>query len=55
MSCFQKLAEILFKSAREGSYIDPRKVEEILEVFDTEIQLPTKKSGKTKFKTYTGK
>ena len=37
-SCFQKLAEILSKSARDGSYVDPYKVEQILGVLDTETE-----------------
>ena len=39
--CLQKLALILFKSARDGGYTNPIKVEQILGVSDPEMSTPS--------------
>ena len=51
------MAEILLKSAREDSLVDPRKVDHILGVSDTETETPVtlRKSRTTKPKRYTSK
>ena len=35
--CFQDLASILYQAARDGSYVNPEKVEEILGVKQSEV------------------
>ena len=45
LKCFQKLAELLYKSASEHGYINPEKVEEILCVPKPDESIKTKCSN----------